>query len=88
MPVISVCPFTECFMRLRPLSIKQSPLLATIANPSVLDALTCLSEEMREYFGQFGQVKRCLLPFVSNPIDESTVEHLFFGLSYSFLWST
>lgn len=25
----------------------------------------CLSEEMREYFGQFGVVKKCLLPFVS-----------------------
>lgn len=25
----------------------------------------CLSEEMREYFGQFGSVKKCLLPFVS-----------------------
>uniref|UniRef100_A0A3B3S6B3 SRA stem-loop interacting RNA binding protein n=1 Tax=Paramormyrops kingsleyae TaxID=1676925 RepID=A0A3B3S6B3_9TELE len=28
-----------------------------------LTARRHVSEEMREYFGQFGQIKRCLLPF-------------------------
>ncbi|XP_077567650.1 SRA stem-loop-interacting RNA-binding protein, mitochondrial isoform X1 [Stigmatopora nigra] len=35
---------------------------------------TIASKEMKEYFGQFGQVKRCLLPF-----DKETGFHRGFG---------
>ena len=31
----------------------------------LLISYSVISEEVREYFGQFGQVKKCLLPFVS-----------------------